>query len=101
MGCGTGSAAALPIGLVDNRKKRPMKLCLTTRQRIAGMTLVETMIAASIGSAVIGAMVLGSVSFQQLSNGADEYYKATSDQMRVLDSIALDMRRATGGSVSN
>ena len=78
-----------------------MKLYLTTRQRIAGITLIETMIAASIGSAVIGAMVLGSVSFQQLSNGADEYYKATSDQMRVLDSIALDMRRATSGSVSN
>ena len=68
---------------------------------IAGMTLIETLIGAAIGSAVIGAMVFGSVSFQQLSNGADEYYKATSDQMRVLDSIALDARRATSGSVSN
>lgn len=65
------------------------------------MTLIETLIGASIGSAIIGAMVFAAVSFQELSNGADEYYKATSDQMRVLDSIALDMRRATNGSVSN
>ncbi len=65
------------------------------------MTLIETLIGAAIGSAVIGAMVFGAVSFQQLANGADEYYKATSDQMRVLDSIALDTRRATSGSVSN
>jgi Tfp pilus assembly protein PilW len=72
-----------------------------TYPTIAGMTLIETLIGAAIGSAVIGAMVFGSVSFQQLSNGADEYYKATSDQMRVLDSIALDARRATSGSVSN
>ena len=78
-----------------------MKLSLMRCQRSAGVTLIETLVAASIGCAIIGAMVFGSVSFQQLSNGADDYNKATSDQMRVLDSIALDMRRATSGSVSN
>ncbi len=77
-----------------------MKFAPTYRKH-AGMTLIETLIGAVIGSAVIGGMVLGSVSFQQLSNGADEYYKATSDQMRVLDAIALDARRATSGDVSN
>ena len=61
---------------------------LHTFRRRAGLTLVETMIAAAVGSAITGAMVLGSMSFQTLSNGANEYYRATSDQMRVLDSIA-------------
>jgi len=74
---------------------------LHTFRRRAGLTLVETMIAAAVGSAITGAMVLGSMSFQTLSNGANEYYRATSDQMRVLDSIAQDTRRATSGSVSN
>lgn len=78
-----------------------MKFALTTSQSHSGLALAETMIAAAIGSAIIGAMVLGSVAFQTLSNGANEHYRATGDQIRVLDSIALDMRRTTSGTVSN
>ena len=39
--------------------------------------------------------------FKKTFVATDEYYSATADQMRVLDSIAIDMRRAVSGSVSN
>ncbi len=64
-------------------------------------TLVEMMVSASIGSIIMGALVLSATSFHNIFNATDEYYKANSDQMGVLDYIALDMRRAVSGSVSN
>jgi Tfp pilus assembly protein PilW len=64
-------------------------------------TLVETMVSASVGSIIMGALVLAATSFHNIFNATDDYYRATSDQMRVLDYIALDMRRAVSGSVSN
>lgn len=77
---------------------------ITTRHGIAkggAFTLVEMMVSASIGSIIMGALILAATSFQNVFNATDDYYKATSDQMRVLDYIALDMRRAVSGSVSN
>src|SRR3954464_10329889 len=74
------------------------------RPRIANegaFTLVEMVVSASIGSIIMGALILAASSFQNVFNATDDYYKATSDQMRVLDYVALDMRRAVSGSVSN
>ncbi len=64
-------------------------------------TIVEMMISLTVGGLLLGGMVLGFATFQQVFAATDDYYKATSDQMRVLDSIAQDMRRAKSGSVSN
>ena len=77
---------------------------ITTGHRVAkrqAFTLVEMMISASVGVLIMGAIILTTISFQNVSNATDDYYKATSDQVRVLDYIALDMRRAINGSVSN
>jgi prepilin-type N-terminal cleavage/methylation domain-containing protein len=63
---------------------------------LKAFTLLEMMFSVSIGG-----VVLGTAAFQTVFTASDEYYKATSDQMRVLDYIALDMRSATSGSVSN
>src|SRR6266478_5627550 len=77
---------------------------ITTRPKVANrwaFTLVEMMISASVGSLILGALILTATSFQNVFNATDDYYLATSDQMRVLDYISLDMRRAVSGSVSN
>jgi Tfp pilus assembly protein PilW len=64
-------------------------------------TLVETMISLTVGGFLLGGMILGFSTFQQIFAGIDDYYTATSDQMRVLDFIGQDMRRAISGSVTN
>lgn len=71
---------------------------VTKRQ---AFTLVEMMISASVGILILGAVILTGTSFQNVFHASDDYYKATSDQMRVLDFITLDVRRAVSGSVSN
>ena len=74
------------------------------RIRIASknaFTLVETMISLTVGGFLLGGMILGFSTFQQIFAGIDDYYTATSDQMRVLDFIGQDMRRAISGSVTN
>ena len=74
---------------------------LSLDKRTGAFSLPELMIALVIGGMILGAMVVGFGAFQQVFAATDDYYRATSDQMRVLDFIAQDMRRATSGSVSN
>src|SRR5436305_14554304 len=64
-------------------------------------SLVETMLSLTVGGFLLGGMILGFSTFQQVFAGVDDYYRATSDQLRVLDFIGLDMRRATSGTVTN
>jgi prepilin-type N-terminal cleavage/methylation domain-containing protein len=78
-----------------------MKLSSSRIAWVRAFSLVEMMISLAVGGMILGVMVLGFSSFQQVFAATDDYYKATSDQMRVLDFIAQDMRRAISGSVSN
>jgi Tfp pilus assembly protein PilW len=78
-----------------------MKSALTGIASRNAFTLVETMISLSVGGLLLGGMILGFSSFQQVFAGVDDYYRATSDQMRVLDFIGQDMRRAISGTVTN
>jgi len=66
-----------------------------------GMTLVEMMLSLVVGGFLLGGMILAFSTFQQVFAGVDDYYRATSDEMRVLDFIGLDMRRAISGNVTN
>jgi len=71
------------------------------RRKRSGFTLLELMISLCVGALILGAVVQGMLALQTLFVATDQYYMATSDQMRVLDFIALDMRRAVSGTVSN
>ena len=64
-------------------------------------TLVETMISLTVGGFLLAGMIMGFATFQQVFSGVDDYYRATSDQVRVLDFIGQDMRRAISGTASN
>src|SRR5260221_5359536 len=78
-----------------------MKQALSYSKEFSAFTLVEMMISVSVASFILLAAVLATVAFQTVFVATDECYKATSDQNRVLDYIAIDMRQATSGSVSN
>lgn len=66
-----------------------------------GFTLLEVMISASVAGVLLSSIVLGGVAFQRLFAAADENYKASSAQSRVLDYIARDVGRALSGTVAN
>jgi prepilin-type N-terminal cleavage/methylation domain-containing protein len=66
-----------------------------------GFTLVEMMISAGIGGTILCSIVLGSAAMQRVFAASDDYFKATSDQTRIIDYIVRDLRRAKSGSVSN
>jgi Tfp pilus assembly protein PilW len=71
------------------------------RWKDCGHTLVELMISISVGVLILAAVVSAVVAMQTLFVATDQYYMATSDQTRVLDFIAMDLRAALSGTVSN
>jgi hypothetical protein len=68
--------------------------------RIAGMTLVESMVAMGIGTFILAAFTAGSVALQKSFVAVEDYAKGTNDQMRISDYLSLDMRRAFNISIS-
>jgi Tfp pilus assembly protein PilW len=77
-----------------------MKISATLGKR-SGHTLVEVMVSVGVGALILAAVVSAVVALQTLFVATDQYYMATSDQTRVLDFIAMDLRSALSGTVSN
>src|SRR3982751_1893009 len=71
---------------------------LTTRR--AGYTLSEMMIGMGTGTFVLVALILGSVSLQKSFTGGDAYATAQDSQLRVMDYLTRDLRRASSATVS-
>lgn len=71
------------------------------RRTNSGYTLVEMLCSVAIGSAILAALVSGSVALQRIFYASDDYYQATEDQSRVIDYLVRDLRRSGSGSVSN
>jgi type II secretory pathway component PulJ len=63
-------------------------------------TLVEMMMALGCGSFILAAVIAASVSLQRSFAATESYSTIEGDQLRVLDYIAMDCRRAIAKSVS-
>jgi Tfp pilus assembly protein PilW len=62
------------------------------RAKMDAYTLVEMMVSVCVGALILAAVAESMVALQTLFVATDQYYMATSDQTRVLDFIAQDMR---------
>ena len=71
------------------------------RRRILGMTIPEVMIAAAVASLLSAAMVTGAILLQKNFRASMQYARDQAKQARLLDYIALDLRRATTASVAS
>ena len=60
----------------------------------AAFTLVEVMIGAAVASSVLAALAIGSITLQRTFAAVEGFGTAQSDQMRTLDYITRDVRRA-------
>jgi type II secretory pathway component PulJ len=66
-----------------------------------GFTLVELMMSMSCGTIIFAAVIAASISLQKSFAAMESYSTIEGDQLRVLDYIAMDSRRATAASVNN
>lgn len=64
-------------------------------------TLVEVMAAVTCGAVVLGAVLTAGVALQRSFAAVEGYSIAEGDQLRVLDYIAMDCRRALSAAVAN
>lgn len=67
---------------------------------LAGTTLVDMMVSAAAGSIILAAILTAGVALQRSFMAVEAYSTAGGDQLRVLDYVALDCRRAMSATVS-
>lgn len=67
---------------------------LNSRRHVRGFTLVETLFGTTILTMAIGAIYVGSLSLQKSFRAAQHYSSTHAAQLRVLDYVSLDLRRA-------
>ncbi len=59
------------------------------------------MVSTGVAGVILAGLVTTSITLKNTYSSCEEYYKALSDQSRVLDQVSMDLRRAKSGSVSN
>jgi type II secretory pathway component PulJ len=69
-----------------------MKLSPTHKQ--SGFTLAEMLIAVSLGIAILAAIVVASVAMQKSFNAVDNYFATHMQQIRIIDYLNRDAKRA-------
>jgi Tfp pilus assembly protein PilW len=74
---------------------------IATRKNRRAFTLIEMMMSLSCGTFILAAVIAASVSLQRSFVAMQSYSTIEGDQLRVLDYIAMDCRRATLASVTN
>lgn len=60
-----------------------------------GFTMPEMMVASAVSVFIGGALLIGSVTLQRSFMATDHYAVAQENQMRLMDYMAMDLRRAT------
>ncbi|PYM01923.1 MAG: hypothetical protein DMF19_04840 [Verrucomicrobia bacterium] len=59
-----------------------------------GFTLIEMMLAVSIGSLMLAATIAASICLQRSFNAVDNYFSSHVQQVRIIDSLSRDVRRS-------
>jgi hypothetical protein len=69
--------------------------------KIHGFTLSEMMIASAVSIVLVGIGLIASISIQRSFDASIRYANSQSEQVRVLDYLALDLRRALNVTSAN
>lgn len=72
---------------------------IQVNRRNAGFTLVEMMTSVGCGVIILAVILAAGVTLQKSYAAVEAYATAESDQLRILDYIAMDCRRATTAQV--
>lgn len=74
---------------------------LSTRRSRRAFTLVEMLVSVSCGSLMLAAVLTAGIALQRSFAAVEGYSVSEGDQLRVLDYIAMDCRRALTASVAS
>ncbi len=69
-------------------------------RRLGGFTLVELIIALGASSIVLGALSLATVGLARSFNAMERHSREQAASVRVMDAVAMDLRRATGVAIT-
>ncbi len=73
---------------------------LSSHRKHLAFTLAEMMVSIGCGILILAAVVAAGVSLQRSYGAVESYSNTEGDQLRVLDYIAMDCRRATSATVT-
>jgi type II secretory pathway pseudopilin PulG len=80
------------------RRMRPL---ISGKSRgLSGFTLMELVIALGASSIVLGALSLATVGLGKSFNAMERYSREQAASVRVMDAVAMDLRRATGVAIT-
>lgn len=68
---------------------------------VHAFTLSEMIVSMAVMLIIIGVLLIGSISLQRNFNASMQYVRSQTEQVRVLDYMALDLRRALTVSTAN
>jgi prepilin-type N-terminal cleavage/methylation domain-containing protein len=68
--------------------------------RAGGFTLVEIMVAMVVYSTLFAALAAGVVALQRSFSATEKYSRSVSEQLRILDYVARDVRRASAVTIT-
>lgn len=69
-------------------------------KKARGFTLIEVMVAAAVYSMLFAALAGGAVALQRAFGATGQYSKSLSDQLRILDYVARDVRLASSVAIT-
>ena len=73
---------------------------ISAQRKYLGFTLAEMIVSVGCGALILAAVVAAGVSLQRSYAAVEAYSNTEGDQLRVLDYIAMDCRRATSAAVT-
>jgi Tfp pilus assembly protein PilW len=74
---------------------------MSRRRTSAGFTLTELLVASGLSTLLLAGLLVGALSLQRGYAAAQHQILCQEDEMRVIDYITRDLRRATGVTISN
>jgi prepilin-type N-terminal cleavage/methylation domain-containing protein len=74
---------------------------MTKRRTCAGFTLAEVMVAAAVVSLALAALAVASVAIQRGFAASEYQVECQEDQLRAMDFLTRDVKRATSVTVEN
>lgn len=87
--------ASLRTTLIGNQTTESMKAIRHNASRVNAFTTAELLVATAASSLVIGAVLMASASLSRTFRATESYSRAQAAQVRLIDAIAMDLRRAT------
>ena len=75
-------------------------LSLFSKKTQWGFTLAETMVALAASSIIMGSLLVAATSLRRTFSATEAYSRAQAAQIRLIDAVAMDLRRSTGVAIT-